>query len=100
MIPFSRKKGGDFMVKVLKRDGRSEDFIVEKVVVSVVKSGAPAEIAREIAQKIEVREGMSTREIKSTVLEALREKDPEWEKNWLVYDRAVKKRAEYTQVLL
>ena len=81
------------MVKVKKRDGRREDFVVEKVVVSMVKSGAPADVAREIAKNIEaeVYEGMLTKEIKSKLLEELREKNPEWEENWLVYDRAVKK---------
>ena len=82
------------MVRVKKRDGRSEDFTVEKVVVSMVKSGAPADVAREIAKNIEgeVHEGISTRDIKRRVLEELRKKNPEWEENWLVYDRSVKKR--------
>jgi len=84
------------MVKVMKRDGRSEDFIVEKVVVSAVKSGAPIGVSRELAKKVESRmhDGMSTKEIKRMVLETLREKNPQWEKNWLTYDRAVKKRVE------
>lgn len=82
------------MVRVKKRDGRSEDFVVEKVVVSMVKSGAPADFAREIAKNIEaeVHEGISTRDIKRRVLEELRKKNPEWEENWLLYDRSVKKR--------
>jgi transcriptional repressor NrdR len=82
------------MIGVEKRDGRSEDFVVEKVVVSMVKSGAPADVAREIAKNIEaeVHEGISTRDIKRRVLEELRKKNPEWEENWLVYDRSVKKR--------
>ena len=84
------------MVKVMKRDGRSEDFIVEKAVVSAVKSGAPVGVARELAKKAEgrVHDGMSTKEINRMVLETLREKNPQWEKNWLTYDRAVKKRVE------
>jgi len=91
------------MVKVKKRDGRSEDFVIEKVIVSMVKSGAPANVAREIAKNIEAQiqkqatalyslEGVSTRDIKRRILEELRKKNPEWEENWLVYDRAVKKR--------
>ncbi|MFX0096941.1 MAG: ATP cone domain-containing protein [Candidatus Hodarchaeota archaeon] len=84
------------MVGIEKRDGRSEDFVAEKVVVSAVKSGAPADVAREIAKKVEARitEGISTKEIKRMILEMLREKNPEWEKNWLIYDRAVKKRVD------
>jgi transcriptional repressor NrdR len=34
----------------------------------------------------------STQDIKVKVLSILRQKNPEWEKNWLMYDRAVKKR--------
>ena len=81
-------------MKVTKRDGRTEDFVIEKVVVSMVKSGAPADFAREIAKNIEaeVREGISTRDIKRRVLEELRNKNLDWEENWLLYDRSVKKR--------
>ena len=88
------------MVKVTKRDGRTEDFIIEKVVVSMVKSGAPADVAREIARNVEseatgispVAVGIPTEDIRTKVLEELRKRNPEWEKNWLVYDRSVKKR--------
>jgi hypothetical protein len=41
------------MVKVTKRDGRTEDFVYEKVVVSCIKSGAPVDVAREIAKGVE-----------------------------------------------
>ncbi len=83
-------------MKVTKRDGRSEELIMEKIVVSIVKSGAPVEVAREIAKKVEgrIQEGMSTREIMRMVFEELRVKNPEWEKNWVTYDKAVKKREE------
>ena len=88
-------------MKVTKRDGRTEDFVIEKVVVSMVKSGAPADVAREIAKNIEsqatgispVAIGISTEDIRTKILEELRKRNPEWEKNWLLYDRAVKKRS-------
>ncbi len=82
------------MVKVTKRDGRTEDFVYEKIVVSCVKSGAPIQTARDIAKGVErkVHEKISTGDIKKLVLEALRAKNPEWENSWLIYDRAVKKR--------
>ncbi|UCG69105.1 MAG: hypothetical protein JSV09_15185 [Thermoplasmata archaeon] len=38
--------------KVIKNDGRKEDFIREKIVVNVVKTGAPADIGRAIADKV------------------------------------------------
>lgn len=84
------------MPKITKLDGRSEDFIYEKIVTSAVKSGATVDVARHIAKQIEssIKEGASTKEIKQMVLEALRKENPDWEDNWLTYDRAVKKRKE------
>ena len=38
---------------VIKKDGKKESFIKEKIVVSTVKSGAPLHVARNIAEKIE-----------------------------------------------
>jgi len=35
---------------------------------------------------------MTTTEIKTKALGMLRAKNPEWERNWIVYDSAVKKR--------
>jgi transcriptional repressor NrdR len=83
------------MVMLKKRDGRKEQFVPEKIVVSAIKSGAPPDIARMIAGDIErmVKEGMTTQEIKTRVLASLKSKNPEWERNWLVYDLAVKKRS-------
>ncbi|KUG20987.1 hypothetical protein ASZ90_009269 [hydrocarbon metagenome] len=88
------------MVDVVKRDGRREAFVPEKVVVSAMKSGAPPEEARGVAGAIEreAHEGMTTEEIRSRVLEELRGRNPEWERNWLVYDRSVKKRHEGVEV--
>ena len=41
------------MIKVKKRDGRKEQFVPEKIVVSAIKSGAPPDFARTIAHDIE-----------------------------------------------
>jgi transcriptional repressor NrdR len=82
------------MVSVKKRDGRTEPFVREKVTVSAMKSGASSEDARRIGEAIEgmAYEGMTTEEIRGRVLEQLRNTNPEWEQNWLMYDQAVKKR--------
>jgi hypothetical protein len=37
------------MIKIKKRDGRKEQFVPEKIVVSAIKSGAPPDFARTIA---------------------------------------------------
>ena len=83
------------MIMVKKRDGRKEQFVPEKIIVSAIKSGSPPEYARTIAQDIErsTKDGATTQEIKSKVLSMLKSKNPEWERNWVVYDTAVKKRA-------
>ena len=79
---------------VKKRDGRTELFVPEKVIVSAVKTGAPIDFARTIAKDIEkiAKDGITTQDIKGKVLSMLKTKNPDWEKNWLVYDNAVKKR--------
>ena len=83
------------MIMVKKRDGRKEVFIPEKIVVSAIKSGAPPDVARMIAQDIErtAIEGITTQEIKTKTLQLLKSKNPVWERNWMVYDTAVKKRS-------
>jgi hypothetical protein len=83
------------MIMLKKRDGRKELFVPEKIVVSAIKSGVPPDVARTIAQDIEkmAKEGITTEEIKIKVLSMLKSKNPEWERNWQVYDTAVKKRS-------
>lgn len=83
------------MVDVVKADGRREPFVREKVIVSALKSGAPVEDARAIGEAIErvAHDGMPTGEIRRRVLEQFHDRNPEWEENWILYDRAVKKRA-------
>lgn len=72
----------------MKKDGRTEDFLLEKVVVSVVKVGVPAYVARQIAKDTQskVKEKASTAEIRKIVLEDLRKRKPQWEQDWLVYE--------------
>lgn len=81
---------------IKKRDGKKEQFIPEKIVVSSIKAGAPPEVAREIAKKIEAQlsslNEMSTTELRDMILNMLSEKNPEWKENWVAYDRSVKKR--------
>ena len=80
--------------QVMKRDGRTEEFIPEKIIVSIVKVGAPVDLARQIAKDIQskVKEKISTAEIRRIVLEDLRKSKPLWEQDWLLYERVVKKK--------
>ncbi len=84
-------------VKVIKVDGRQEEFDKEKIVNACIAAGAPREIAEKIANEIEkkVYDGMTTREIRELVLELLEKKNPEWRDNWEFFDRIVKKRITY-----
>ena len=82
------------MVMVTKQDGRSESFIPEKLIVSAIKSGAAPEEARMMARQIEseLSGTITTADLRSRMLSRLRQKNARLEENWLVYDRAVKRR--------
>ena len=78
---------------VIKRDGKKESFIKEKIVVSAVKTGASLEVARGIADKIEKhpKEEVKTSEIRKSVLDELTLHNPDLPKRWLSYDKSVKR---------
>lgn len=61
----------------MKKSGQLEEFNKEKLVQSIVKAGASEEIARRIADAVEVTEAMPTSAIKSQVLAKLRTENPE-----------------------
>src|SRR5208337_2639457 len=63
-------KGVNFMVMIEKMNGQMEAFIPEKVIVSAIKSGAPLNIARDIAEQIsgDIHDGMTTQDIKVQLL--------------------------------
>ncbi|MEM4678262.1 MAG: ATP cone domain-containing protein, partial [Acidilobaceae archaeon] len=85
-------------ITVLKRDGRQEEFIPEKIVVSCIKAGAPPDVARKIAKIVEARileSGVNTveaKELARMILDLLRKENEEWYRNWIIFDRAVKRR--------
>ena len=83
--------------KVIKKDGREEPFIKEKIIVSAVKTGAPLEIARKIAQEIEdhPEDNIKTLWIKKHVLGKLELHNPDWPKKWYNYDKNVKRIHKY-----
>jgi len=91
-------------IVVVKRDGTREEFAVEKIVVSCLKAGAPLEVARKIGKIVEgdlLRRKVSeitTKELMKEVLTLLKEENEEWYRNWIVFDRAVKRRASEKEV--
>jgi hypothetical protein len=52
-------------MKIIKASGQPEDFLTEKLVDSLIRSGAPEDVARDIAAKVEnqVRHGSHTKHI-------------------------------------
>ena len=82
---------------VIKKDGRKEPFIKEKIVVSAVKSGAPVDIARDIAEKIErhPEETIKTAWVRAQVVHGLQVHNPEWPKRFTSYDKNVKRLGKY-----
>jgi transcriptional repressor NrdR len=77
-------------MKVAKRDGSTEAFMPEKVVVSAVKSGAPYDTARDIAKSLSKRSEstMQSTEIRQYVLSELRaRKAASAADAWESYDR-------------
>jgi len=82
---------------VIKKDGRKEPFIKEKIIVSAVKAGAPVKIARDIAEKIEKHheESIKTLWIKKQVTDHLALHNPDWPKRFLSYDKNIKRIYKY-----
>lgn len=80
--------------KVVKRDGRVEDFSAVKIYNACIAAGAPEEVAHEIAREAEekIRDGASTAEIRRFVLHRLKEMAPHAYEAWVFYDRIAKGR--------
>lgn len=87
---------------VVKRDGTEEPFIIEKVIVSILKTGAPIDKAREIARRVECMfmgvDKVTAKDLTKAILTELRKANEEWYRNWIVFDRAVKRRATEREV--
>jgi len=82
---------------VIKKDGRKEVFIKEKIIVSAVKTGASIDVARKIANEIEEHpeENLKTIWIRKHVLSKLESHNPDWPKKWYNYDKNVKRIHKY-----
>ncbi|MCC6045938.1 MAG: ATPase [Ignisphaera sp.] len=85
-------------IVVVKRDGSKEEFIPEKIVVSCLKAGATLEVARKIAKIVEAKlleqnvKEVTAKDLTRMILELLRKENEEWYRNWIVFDRAIKRR--------
>ncbi|MGC8710249.1 MAG: ATP cone domain-containing protein [Candidatus Micrarchaeia archaeon] len=81
-------------MKVKRKDGKEEEFVREKIVVAIVKSGGTLEDARAIAKEIENafigRDAVTTDEIRTEALKRLKDRDVTAYNSWIEYDRAKK----------
>ena len=75
-------------LKIVKRNGKMQDFQPIKILKSCMACGAPRGVCRQITREIVTRvyEGMKTMEIRDLVLERLDSKDPEFVKKWKQFE--------------
>jgi len=83
--------------KIIKMDGSDQPFDAIKIVKSLLNAGVPEDHAKDIVSKIleHLKEGTTTQEIRTMILEELKRKNEEWYDNWIFYERIVKKRVTY-----
>ncbi len=70
-------KGVDKLTNVKKKDGSEEKFDRTKLELSMRNAGADEKMAREVAAKVEEREGMTTDDIRRTVRDELHKRNTE-----------------------
>ena len=88
------------MKKVLKRKGYEEEFNPEKIKNSIEKAARDAnvqnifqiveDVSRIVFEYCEDKEIIPTEDIRSIILDYLKEKYPEVAEAWLKYDKEVK----------
>jgi hypothetical protein len=73
----NQTREGNGMVNVSKRDGRIEKLSLTKLKISLVRAGAPEITAMSVSRAVaaNIREGVSTHEIKKRAAGELRKKD-------------------------
>ncbi len=78
-------------MRVKRKNGNEEEFVREKIVVAIVKAGGNVDGARAIAQDVEralaANPTVTTQQIRTEVLNRLKEKDNKTYESWLEYDR-------------
>jgi len=75
------------MIHIKKKDGRSENFLPEKVQFSVLNAGGSVDDAKLVVQKIDgiAYDGITTDEIATQVRELLRNLNPDAARNYEKY---------------
>jgi transcriptional regulator NrdR family protein len=83
-------------IKVVKASGKTEEFLPEKIVLSIYRTGASSAVARKIAAIVtgKVLESgknkVETKEIARIILRYLKKENEQWYKNWIIFTRKAK----------
>ncbi|KXA99407.1 hypothetical protein AKJ48_04060 [candidate division MSBL1 archaeon SCGC-AAA261O19] len=74
---------------VVKKSGEKEPFEHKKIVDSILTTGAPPDVAAQIADEVEeaVEEEVSTEQIRNMVLQKLGNIKQEWVDSWKEYEK-------------
>jgi len=79
-------------MQVIKKDGKTEEFVKEKITVSLVKNGLDVDTARKIADSIEAKfiskDSIASSEIRAEVLNALQSNNMSQYNKWLEYEKS------------
>jgi hypothetical protein len=90
------------MVKVIKRSGKEEEFLEDKIYNSLINAGASEEVAKQIVKELKdwiKTEGfgkISTDDIRRFVFNRLRVLEPDVLESWQFYDRIFKGRITFS----
>lgn len=68
------------MVNVKKKSGALQEFNMEKLKASIMKAGAPLEVAEKVAKDVsaKITEGTSTTDIRNMVVDSIRSVSSAW----------------------
>ncbi|HDP96296.1 MAG TPA: hypothetical protein ENN25_01195 [Euryarchaeota archaeon] len=71
------------MTRIVKRSGKSEDFDIEKLERSIILAGASRDAAKDISRRIEVKEGISSQELRRMTARELEKERADLAQNYL-----------------
>lgn len=78
------------MIELKKRTGETQKFDLNKLEKSIRAAGVDQPTSHEIASRIKPKEGWSTQEVRSQVVNELKRKDPEAAERYELHKREQK----------
>ena len=71
------------MAKIVKRSGKSEDFDIKKLERSIILAGASKEATRDISRRVEVKDSISSQELRRLTARELEKERADLAQNYL-----------------